>query len=151
MVLPEEKQPRPGGVAFDRHARTYDELHAENIKASGESTTYFAEYKLRCVERLGAREPILDFGCGIGNLTAQLVKTYRRVHAYDPSSESFLDDDNRGMFHNAGDYKTLYPEAVRTVPRYCAPRVEDGEIVEAVRRRITALMSPSTIEKRGTH
>jgi 2-polyprenyl-3-methyl-5-hydroxy-6-metoxy-1,4-benzoquinol methylase len=37
---------------------------------------------------MGAAEPILDFGCGIGNLTEQLVKRYRDVHGYDPSSES---------------------------------------------------------------
>src|SRR5882757_9681316 len=57
-------------------------------QTSGESPTYFAEYKLKCLERLGAKEPVLDFGCGIGNLTEQLVKTYQRVHGYDPSSES---------------------------------------------------------------
>ncbi len=75
-------------ASFDRHAGTYDKLHADSIKASGESTVYFAEYKLRCLERLGAREPILDFGCGIGNLTEQLVKRFGSVHGYDPSSES---------------------------------------------------------------
>src|SRR5690242_13038736 len=73
---------------FDRHARAYDDMHAASIKASGESTAYFAEYKLHCLERMGAREPVLDFGCGIGNLTEQLVKTFRDVHGYDPSSES---------------------------------------------------------------
>src|SRR5438445_6243916 len=88
MALPEKKQPSPGGGAFDRHALGYDEMHAESIRASGESTTYFAEYKLSCLIRLGAKEPILDFGCGIGNLTEQLVKRFGRVHAYDPSAES---------------------------------------------------------------
>jgi SAM-dependent methyltransferase len=73
---------------FDRHAETYHDAHAASITASGESTTYFAEYKLRCLERLGAEGPILDFGCGIGNLTEQLVKTYGDVHGFDPSSES---------------------------------------------------------------
>jgi SAM-dependent methyltransferase len=84
---PPERQ-KSEAASFDRHARTYDELHAESIEASGESTTYFAEYKLGCLERLGAKEPIFDFGCGIGNLTAQLVKSYGRVHGYDPSKES---------------------------------------------------------------
>jgi SAM-dependent methyltransferase len=86
-------RPEPGGnstvtPAFDRHAATYHEAHAASIRASGESTSYFAEYKLRCLERMGAQAPILDFGCGIGNLTEQLVKTYRDVHGYDPSTES---------------------------------------------------------------
>jgi 2-polyprenyl-3-methyl-5-hydroxy-6-metoxy-1,4-benzoquinol methylase len=79
---------KPLEASFDRHAKAYDELHAASIKASGESTTYFAEYKLECLRRLGAEEPILDFGCGIGNLTEQLVKSYGAVHGYDPSRES---------------------------------------------------------------
>jgi 2-polyprenyl-3-methyl-5-hydroxy-6-metoxy-1,4-benzoquinol methylase len=77
-----------GQASFDRHAGTYDDLHAASIAASGESTTYFAEYKLHCLDRLAVKEPILDFGCGIGNLTEQLVKTYGKVHGYDPSVES---------------------------------------------------------------
>src|SRR5438270_11049706 len=83
-----QTKPSRGEPSFDRHAENYDELHAESIKASGESTTYFAEYKLQCLERLEVKEPILDFGCGIGNLTEQLVKKYQNVHGYDPSSES---------------------------------------------------------------
>ena len=31
---------------------------------------------------------------------------------------------------------------------YCAPRVEDGELLESVRRRIAARMPPSATEKR---
>jgi 2-polyprenyl-3-methyl-5-hydroxy-6-metoxy-1,4-benzoquinol methylase len=85
---PQDKRQASGPASFDQHARTYDEVHAESIKASGESTVYFAEYKLQCLVRLGAEEPILDFGCGIGNLTEQLVHRYRRVHGYDPSTES---------------------------------------------------------------
>src|SRR6266516_3295056 len=75
-------------TTFDRYARSYEDLHAASIKASGEPTAYFAAYKMECLARLGVKEPILDFGCGIGNLTEQLVKTYGRVHGYDPSAES---------------------------------------------------------------
>ncbi|HEX7390171.1 MAG TPA: Hint domain-containing protein, partial [Acidiphilium sp.] len=51
-------------------------------------------------------------------------------------SESFVDDDSRGMFHNAKTYDTLYPDAPRIPARYCAPRVEDGELLEAIRNRL---------------
>jgi hypothetical protein len=53
-------------------------------------------------------------------------------------SESFIDDDSRGMFHNAHEYRTLYPDAAIGLAQYCAPRVEDGYEVEAVRQRIAA-------------
>ena len=38
-------------------------------------------------------------------------------------SESFIDDDDRGMFHNAHEYRTLYPDAAAFPQRYCAPRL----------------------------
>ncbi len=54
-------------------------------------------------------------------------------------SESFVDDDSRGMFHNAHEHAVLYPDAVRRPAAYCAPRVEDGAALEGVRARLAAL------------
>jgi autotransporter-associated beta strand protein len=51
-------------------------------------------------------------------------------------SETFLDDDSRGMFHNAPDFHALYPDVVTAPPSYCAPRCDAGYEVEIVRRRI---------------
>jgi hypothetical protein len=48
-------------------------------------------------------------------------------------SESFIDDDSRGMFHNANEYRALYPAAA-TITRYCAPRLDEGYEVEAIRQ-----------------
>jgi hypothetical protein len=48
-------------------------------------------------------------------------------------SESFIDDDSRGMFHNAHEYRVLYPAAA-TITRYCAPRLDEGYEVEAIRQ-----------------
>jgi hypothetical protein len=53
-------------------------------------------------------------------------------------SETFVDDDSRGMFHNAHEYGALYPDAGRVAARYCAKRCTDGYEVEAARRRIDA-------------
>jgi SAM-dependent methyltransferase len=75
---------------FDRHASGYDEMHAASIRASGERPEYFAVYKQKVLERLLGRldAPILDFGCGIGNLTRLLESSFDQVHGYDPSSAS---------------------------------------------------------------
>ncbi|HEY0909238.1 MAG TPA: Hint domain-containing protein [Bradyrhizobium sp.] len=51
-------------------------------------------------------------------------------------SETFLDDDSRGMFHNAHEYAARYPDAQELPARYCAPRCADGYEVERVRQRI---------------
>lgn len=75
---------------FDAYAQSYDELHNQSIGASGESLEYFSVYKRECLERLAAptAEPLLDYGCGIGNVTRALAETFRVVHGFDPSSES---------------------------------------------------------------
>jgi hypothetical protein len=51
-------------------------------------------------------------------------------------SESFIDDDSRGMFQNAHEYATLYGDEIREPARYCAPRLDEGYDVEAVRMRL---------------
>jgi SAM-dependent methyltransferase len=58
---------------FDKFADEYRALHASNIRMSGESPEFFAEYKVRdVIETLSAAGPlpprptILDFGGGIG-------------------------------------------------------------------------------------
>ena len=75
---------------FDDYARSYDALHNQNLAASGEPLEYFSAYKRACLERLGAprEQPLLDYGCGIGNVTRALADGFREVHGFDPSAES---------------------------------------------------------------
>ena len=62
-------------------------------------------------------------------------------------SESYVDDDNRGMFHNAHEYRALYPKEVRRWPQYCAPRPAEGYEVEQARQTIARRAGlPSTVE-----
>jgi SAM-dependent methyltransferase len=65
---------------FDRYAESYQRMHAENIRISGEAPDYFARYKAEHAGRLAAgRLPVnrvLDFGCGIGNATSFLQQCF---------------------------------------------------------------------------
>jgi SAM-dependent methyltransferase len=59
-------------VHFDRVADEYRSLHARNIRSSGESPEFFAEYKVKDVagsipDAAVAALRILDFGVGVGN------------------------------------------------------------------------------------
>jgi hypothetical protein len=51
-------------------------------------------------------------------------------------SETFIDDDSRGMFHNAREYYALYPDEAAGSALYYAPRCDAGYAVEAARRKI---------------
>ena len=53
-------------------------------------------------------------------------------------AESFVDDGGRAIFHNAAEYRALYPHAPAwfTPAVYCASRVADGYALETVRRRL---------------
>ena len=65
-------------------------------------------------------------------------------------SESFLNDDSRGMFHNAHEYETLYPKA--PLPNgFCSRRVEGGFEVEAIRRRLAVVAEKIARPKMHTH
>ena len=61
------------------------------------------------------------------------------VLAESAPSESFVDDDSRGMFHNAAEWERLYPGRERVPAVFCAPRVESGPQLEAIRRRLGLL------------
>ena len=61
------------------------------------------------------------------------------------AAESFVDDNSRGMFHNAHEHAALYPDARPAPALYCAPRLVDGEQVEAVRRRLTRRADPAAL------
>ncbi len=58
-------------VEFDKFADEYRATHAANIRLSGESPEYFAEYKIADIAAELARESavprrVLDFGAGVG-------------------------------------------------------------------------------------
>jgi hypothetical protein len=76
------------------------------------------------------------------------LETHDVIIAEGALSESFIDDDSRGMFHNAHEYRARYPDAPFGPVQYCAPRREDGYEVEAVRSRIErrAGLRPATTE-----
>jgi autotransporter passenger strand-loop-strand repeat protein len=66
------------------------------------------------------------------------LETHDVILAEGAASETFVDDGSRGMFHNAGEFAQHHPGAPNVPARYCAPRVEDGERLHAVRRRLAA-------------
>jgi hypothetical protein len=66
------------------------------------------------------------------------LETHDVLIAEGALSESFVDDDSRGIFQNAHEYRALYPDVRPDEPVYCAPRVEHGYLLDQVRRRLTA-------------
>ncbi len=62
------------------------------------------------------------------------LETHDVIMAEGAPSESFIDDDSRGIFHNAHEYDTLYADDVRQPACYCAPRLDSGyDVAEIVR------------------
>ena len=57
-------------------------------------------------------------------------------------SESFMEDGNRGVFHNAHEFDAMYPDAPRP-DGFCAPRVEQGFELEVIWRRLTEVAGES--------
>ena len=76
------------------------------------------------------------------------LDTHDVIIAEGALSESYIDDDSRGIFHNADEYRVLYPETVTGIAQYCAPRLEDGYEVEAIRQQIALRAGLVLAEKR---
>jgi ubiquinone/menaquinone biosynthesis C-methylase UbiE len=82
---------------FDKFADEYKALHVANIRLSGESPEYFAEYKIRDLRERTAlpadrlrQARVLDFGAGVGASAAHF-QTYcpeSRVTCVDVSMKS---------------------------------------------------------------
>lgn len=61
------------------------------------------------------------------------------IWAENAASETFVDDGSRATFHNAGSFADLYPDAEPvSEPVFCAPRVQDGPELDAIRRKLDA-------------
>ena len=58
---------------------------------------------------------------------------HRIIYAEGAPSETFVDDDNRLMFQNAGEFDQLYP-GISKHKGFCAPRVEGGYLLDVIRR-----------------
>ena len=66
------------------------------------------------------------------------LETHDVIVAEGALAETYIDDDNRLMFHNAHEYREHNPAvATATIARYCAPRLDEGYELETIRRRIT--------------
>ncbi len=63
------------------------------------------------------------------------LDTHDVLLAEGAPSESFMDDNSRGMFHNAAQFNALYPDAPRP-DGLCAPRVEQGAELEVIRQQL---------------
>ena len=83
-------------AAFDAFADDYEAQLDRGISLSGEGKSYFAEGRLEWLEgwwrRHRSDEPkaIIDYGCGVGDVTALLKERWpaARVLGLDPSSRS---------------------------------------------------------------
>jgi SAM-dependent methyltransferase len=127
---------------FDRYAKSYESLHRTSIAASGEDPAYFHEYKLACLRRKGLlRGPLLDYGCGTGNLTERFARAtdeVQELHGYDPSPESLAEARERAptaQLHN--DVSSLprshFATAVLSGVLHHVPPRERAGVLETVR------------------
>jgi T5SS/PEP-CTERM-associated repeat protein len=94
---------------------------------------------------------------GTSMLPAQNLTTIEYYHielashdiilAEGAPSETFVDDNSRNIFENADQYRRLYPTARPVATCYCAPRVEDGYELEAIRLRLERKISDGSSVK----
>jgi SAM-dependent methyltransferase len=80
-------------MGFDAFAADYEGILDRAVALSGESSSYFAEYKARYLASVmppGFAGRVLDFGCGVGLLSACMRRLWplARIDGFDVSEES---------------------------------------------------------------
>jgi SAM-dependent methyltransferase len=132
-------------MQFDQFAGDYKQVLDQSIAASGEDSSYFAEYKARYLARtLGAgfSGKTLDFGCGVGLLSGFLKKHVpaSRLDGFDVSRESIARIDpslsGQGVFTSnedqlARDYDFI---VVANVMHHVVPEERSRTIADLTRR-----------------
>jgi ubiquinone/menaquinone biosynthesis C-methylase UbiE len=80
---------------FDDYAKNYEVILDKYLWLTGDNNTFFAEYKAKKLTewyptKVFESFKMLDFGCGIGTMTAFVKKEFSgaQVYGIDPSSES---------------------------------------------------------------
>ena len=77
---------------FDQFASNYKSVLDRSVALGGEASEYFTAYKAAYIDRLLGEAPakILDFGCGVGALSAELAQRRPQdaIHGYDVSALS---------------------------------------------------------------
>ncbi len=66
------------------------------------------------------------------------------IFAEGAATETFVDDNSRAMFDNASEYFLLHGTDA-AARGFCAPRVEEGFLLEAVRRRLAGRAGLPTV------
>ncbi len=64
------------------------------------------------------------------------LESHDVIFANGALSETFVDLGDRDIFQNAAEFAKLYPELERTDAVLCALRVEEGFVLDAIRRRL---------------
>jgi 2-polyprenyl-3-methyl-5-hydroxy-6-metoxy-1,4-benzoquinol methylase len=129
---------------FDQYASEYEAMHAASVAASGESTVYFADYKVAVLQRMGVKptDPILDYGCGIGNLVERLCPAFQNVHGFDPSTKSLEVAQRRAPSAVLHEETASVPDrhfecAVLSCVLHHVPRAERLELMQTIRRKLS--------------
>jgi len=131
---------------FDHFADSYQQVHTENVRVTGENSEYFAQYKARYIARRIGSEfsgSILDYGCGVGMLSNYMKQTFPQatVDGYDLSDASIakVDSGIRGQGIFTGDWSQVrshYDLIVVTNVMHHVPPTERQEVIARLRDRL---------------
>lgn len=134
---------------FDQYGQTYSKLLDQCVALSGETSHYFADYKASYMAAAlgasGRRKKILDYGCGVGLLSAALKKYFPGAiqHGYDVSAASISSVDTSlaqsGCFtSDLGRLDHDYDAIVMAAVLHHVPVGERGNIFRDLSDRLAA-------------
>ena len=109
-----------------------------DLRISPNHAMYLAGVLIEAKDLINGVSIVQEQGVGTLEYFHVELDTHDVIIAEGALSESFIDDDSRGMFHNAPEHAALFPDERPAPASYCAPRLEEGYEVEDARQRLAA-------------
>ena len=114
-------------------------LPRRDLRVSPEHAMYLDDVLVSARSLVNGTSIVQDRNCRRVDYFHLELDEHDIILAEGAFSETFVDDDSRGLFHNAHEWHARNPGRAHVAAVFCAPRLENGFEIESIRMRLAII------------